>query len=76
MPRKPELCLTPARAGFIRPANYDQHLDLLQECDIAIEAISERMDWKSDLYKKLAPHLGPHSFDDFSVPYVNRHVGD
>src|SRR5436190_18433173 len=58
---EPSPLATPARAGFIRPANYDQHLDLLQECDIAIEAISERMDWKSDLYKKLAPHLGPHT---------------
>ena len=32
---------------------------MLKECDIVIEAISERMDWKSDLYKKVAPHLGP-----------------
>ncbi|MGH8750144.1 MAG: 3-hydroxyacyl-CoA dehydrogenase NAD-binding domain-containing protein, partial [Burkholderiales bacterium] len=40
-----------ARAAFIRPANYAQHLDLIKECDIVIEAISERMDWKADLYK-------------------------
>jgi hypothetical protein len=40
---------------MIRPANYDQHLDLLRECDVVIEAISERMDWKSDLYRKVAP---------------------
>jgi len=25
------------------------------------EAISERMDWKADLYRKVAPHLGPHA---------------
>ena len=56
---EPSPLATPARAGFIRPANYEQHLDLLKECDIVIEAISERMDWKSDLYKKVAPHLGP-----------------
>src|SRR3954468_15636675 len=49
------------KAGMIRPANYDQHLDLLRECDVVIEAISERMDWKSDLYRKVAPHLGEHS---------------
>jgi 3-hydroxyacyl-CoA dehydrogenase len=58
---EPSPLATPARSGFIRPANYDQHLDLLKECDIVIEAISERMDWKSDLYKKVAPHLGPHT---------------
>ena len=49
------------KAGMIRAANYDQHLDLLKECDVVIEAISERMDWKSDLYRKVAPHLGEHA---------------
>ena len=41
-----------ASAAQIQPANYDQHLDLLKECDLVIEAISERMDWKADLYRK------------------------
>ncbi len=49
------------KAALIRPANYDQHLDLLKECDVVIEAISERMDWKTDLYRKVAPHLGEHA---------------
>src|SRR5476649_500913 len=49
------------KAAMITPANYEQHLDLLQECDLVIEAISERMDWKADLYRKVAPHLGEHS---------------
>jgi 3-hydroxyacyl-CoA dehydrogenase len=26
-----------------------------------IEAIAERMDWKLDLYTKIAPHLAPHA---------------
>jgi 3-hydroxyacyl-CoA dehydrogenase len=58
---EPSPLATPARAGLIRPANYEQHLAQLKECDIVIEAISERMDWKSDLYKKVAPHLGEHT---------------
>ncbi len=58
---EPSPLATVARAGFIRPANYDQHLELLKDCDIVIEAISERMDWKSELYKKVAPHLGPNT---------------
>lgn len=58
---EPSPLATAARAGFIQAANYDQHLDLLSECDVVIEAISERMDWKSDLYKKVAPHLGPNT---------------
>jgi 3-hydroxyacyl-CoA dehydrogenase len=40
-------------------ANYDEHLDLLAECDLVIEAISERMDWKKALLAKVAPHLAP-----------------
>ncbi|SCY58694.1 3-hydroxyacyl-CoA dehydrogenase [Nitrosospira sp. Nl5] len=51
----------PVKAVFIQPANYDQHLELLRNCDIVIEAIAERMDWKTDLYKKIAPHLGEHT---------------
>src|SRR6185436_11616472 len=43
---------------YIHAANYDQDLDLLKECDIVIEAISERMDWRKALYEKVAPHLG------------------
>ncbi|MBI2312166.1 MAG: 3-hydroxyacyl-CoA dehydrogenase/enoyl-CoA hydratase family protein [Betaproteobacteria bacterium] len=50
-----------ARADFIRAANYDQHLELLRECDVVIEAISERMDWKKALYEKVAPHLAEHA---------------
>jgi 3-hydroxyacyl-CoA dehydrogenase len=50
-----------SRADHIRPANYDQDLELLQDCDLVIEAISERMDWKKALYEKVAPHLGENT---------------
>ncbi|MFX6036162.1 3-hydroxyacyl-CoA dehydrogenase NAD-binding domain-containing protein, partial [Acinetobacter baumannii] len=44
--------------SLIRAANYEDDLALLKECDLVIEAIAERMDWKHDLYRKVAPHLG------------------
>ena len=49
------------RAAAIIPANYLQHLDLLQGCDLIIEAIAERLDWKKDLYAKIAAHIAPHA---------------
>ena len=46
-----------ADAELIQVANYEDNLDLLAGCDLIIEAIAERMDWKHDLYKKVAPHI-------------------
>jgi len=48
-------------AEAIVPANYDTGLDLLRECDLVIEAIAERMDWKQDLYRRIAPAIAPHA---------------
>jgi len=45
----------------IDAANYDQDLARLGGCDLVIEAIAERMDWKRDLYAKIGPHLAPHA---------------
>ena len=52
---------TAATVRQIVPANYDEHLHLLRDCDLVIEAISERMDWKKSLFEKVAPHLGPNA---------------
>jgi 3-hydroxyacyl-CoA dehydrogenase len=46
-------------AATIIPANYDEDLEHLKDVDLVIEAIAERMDWKLDLYKKIASHLSP-----------------
>lgn len=50
---------TPDLANFIIPVNYDDDLGRLADCDLVIEAIAERLDWKHDLYKKIAPAIGP-----------------
>jgi 3-hydroxyacyl-CoA dehydrogenase len=48
-------------ASSIVPANYEDDLAKLAGCDLVIEAIAERMDWKHDLYRKVAPALAPHA---------------
>src|SRR5690606_26316513 len=45
------------RAQYIELANYGSDLARLGECDLVIEAIAEKMEWKLDLYAKVAPHL-------------------
>src|SRR5699024_10459429 len=52
---KPAPLGTKSLAAAIIPANYDESLDLLEDCDLIVEAIAERMDWKLDLYRKVAP---------------------
>jgi 3-hydroxyacyl-CoA dehydrogenase len=48
-------------AALIQRGNYDEDLSLLGECDLVIEAIAERMDWKLALYTLIAPALAPHA---------------
>lgn len=55
---EPSPLATAAVADAITVANYDQHLDRLGGCDLVIEAIAERMDWKRQLYERIAPHIG------------------
>ena len=50
-----------ADAALITAANYDDHLHWLGECDLVIEAIAERMDWKHALYERIAPKLAKHA---------------
>jgi 3-hydroxyacyl-CoA dehydrogenase len=48
-------------AALIGQANYEEHLEQLRDCDLIIEAIAERMDWKRDLYAKIAPFIGANA---------------
>ena len=50
-----------ALAERLTAANYDTGLEQLRGCDLIIEAIAERMDWKQDLYKKIAPFVADHT---------------
>ena len=54
---KPAPLGVPEDAALIGMANYEENMDQLLECDLIIEAIAERMDWKTDLYHKIAPYI-------------------
>ncbi len=54
---KPAPLGVPEDAALIQQANYEEHMEVLKECDLVIEAIAERMDWKTDLYHKIAPFI-------------------
>jgi 3-hydroxyacyl-CoA dehydrogenase len=50
---------TGRRGAFIEPANYRDDVARLAGCDLIVEAIGERLDWKRDLYARIAPHVAP-----------------
>ena len=52
---------SPSLATAITPANYELGLKRLKDCDLVIEAIAERMDWKLELYEKIAPFVADHA---------------
>ena len=54
---KPAPLGVPEDAALIQAANYEEHMALLTGCDLIIEAIAERMDWKTDLYHKIASFI-------------------
>ncbi|HEX5126959.1 MAG TPA: 3-hydroxyacyl-CoA dehydrogenase/enoyl-CoA hydratase family protein [Rhodocyclaceae bacterium] len=54
---EPSPLATADRVQYIEAANYDQHIGKLAGCDLIIEAIAEKMEWKLDLYRKVAPHI-------------------
>ncbi len=58
---KPAPAVLESRLRQIHPANYEQHLELLADCDLIIEAVAERPDIKRRLYEQVAPHISEHA---------------
>jgi 3-hydroxyacyl-CoA dehydrogenase len=68
-------------AAHIQPANYDDDLELLRGCDLVIEAIAERIDWKHALYERVAPFIAPQAIfgtntSGLSIGELAEGVGD
>ena len=58
---EPSPLATAERIDYIDIANYAQHLDQLGACDLIIEAIAEKAEFKADLYRKIAPFILPNA---------------
>ncbi len=58
---EPSPLATRDRVACIDAANYERDLEQLRGCDLIIEAIAEKMEWKHDLYKKVAPFVAEHA---------------
>jgi 3-hydroxyacyl-CoA dehydrogenase len=58
---EPSPLATKDRVAYIDAANYEQHLEQLKGCDLIIEAIAEKMEWKDDLYRKISPFIAPNA---------------
>ena len=58
---KPAPLGMPEDTALIEQANYEDDLAKLAGCDLIIEAIAERMDWKLELYTKVASSIAPHA---------------
>ena len=54
---KPAAFYNKKSADMIKAMNYNDHLEKITECDWVLEAISERIDWKKDLYAKITPYI-------------------
>jgi len=54
---EPSPLATADRVQYIEAANYERDLAKLADCDLIIEAIAEKMEWKRELYAKVAPHV-------------------
>jgi 3-hydroxyacyl-CoA dehydrogenase len=53
----PAPLVDPKRAEYITPCNYETDIARLKDCDLIIEAIAEKLEWKQSLYEKVTTYL-------------------
>lgn len=56
---KPAAFYDPASVALITPGNFDDHLELLRDCDWIIEVVAENLQIKQSLLQKIAPFCHP-----------------
>lgn len=51
----------PSFAASLIPSSYQQNLSVLKECFLVVEAVSEKMDIKNQVYQNISSYLGPQT---------------
>ena len=54
---KPAPLFSSKNSSLITPCTYDNDLEKLNDCDLIIEAVAEKIEIKHSVYKSLLPHL-------------------
>ncbi len=52
----PPAFLDPADAALVEPGNIEDHMSRIADCDWIVEAVSENLEVKRSLYRKIAQH--------------------
>ncbi len=58
---KPAAFFTPAIGSLVSIGNFDDHLGMLRDCDLIIEAVVENLEIKRKLYERVEEHREPGS---------------
>ncbi|MEE3003107.1 MAG: 3-hydroxyacyl-CoA dehydrogenase/enoyl-CoA hydratase family protein, partial [Pseudomonadota bacterium] len=53
----PQPLQTAATSELVKACSYDEDLNLLQECDLIIEAVAENIDIKKSIFTKISPFI-------------------
>jgi len=54
---KPAPLFSSSNASLVTPCTYDNDMEKLNDCDLIIEAVAEKIEIKHAVYKNLLPHL-------------------
>ncbi len=57
---KPSPLLKHNWTSYIIPSNYEDDIEKLKTCDLIIESIPDQLEWKIDLFKRIAPYVNDH----------------
>ncbi|MBT9560160.1 MAG: 3-hydroxyacyl-CoA dehydrogenase, partial [Myxococcales bacterium] len=59
---KPASFMSPRHAAAVRTGGFDENMDRIKDCFWVVEAVTEDLTIKHNLFAKVVPHLGPKAW--------------